>query len=182
MQIFHIAEKSRWEAAELAGSYAQSTLGRTLEEEGFIHASRADQWEGVRQRYYTEATTELVLLVIDTDKLTSPWSEDQVGDTTYPHIHGPLNPAAVVEVRPIRTVNPEGRASVSFFRLFLGEVVFRMICGLLIMGAVIGGYYALESAGGKSVAPWGLLIGLLVGVAVVFALVRRRNVRLAARA
>ena len=49
-RIFHIATVADWEAAQRSGSYTTSTLGRTLVEEGFIHASRADQWQGVRQR------------------------------------------------------------------------------------------------------------------------------------
>ena len=64
MHIFHIAERPRWEAAKLSGSYAQSTLGRTLEDEGFIHASRADQWETVRDTYYADHTGPLVLSLI----------------------------------------------------------------------------------------------------------------------
>lgn len=134
MRIYHLAERSRWEAAKVAGAYAWSTLDRTLEQEGFIHASREDQWEGVRERYYADVRTPLVLLVIDTDKLTSAWSEDPVGDTTYPHIHGPLNPSAVVEARPLAST---GEPSESFFRLFIGEVLYRMVATLLIMVAAV---------------------------------------------
>ena len=65
-----------WEAAREAGSYATSTLGRSLAEEGFVHASRGDQWQGVRDRYYADVTEPLVLLVIDTDRLVSPVVEE----------------------------------------------------------------------------------------------------------
>ena len=41
----------------------------------------------------------LVLLEIDTDLLTSPWQEDPVGDTTFPHVYGPIKTSAVVDVR-----------------------------------------------------------------------------------
>ncbi|WP_415630067.1 DUF952 domain-containing protein, partial [Nocardioides dubius] len=101
MLIFHIAERPRWEAAQLAGSYAWSTLGRSLDDEGFLHASRAEQVAGVIDRFYRNHDGDLLLLTIDTDLLTSPWREDQVGDATFPHIYGPLNPSAVIEVRPL---------------------------------------------------------------------------------
>ncbi|UDY24744.1 DUF952 domain-containing protein [Nocardioides sp. Kera G14] len=102
MQVFHIATVADWAAAQASGVYTTSTIGRTLEDEGFLHASRGDQWEAVRERYYRGVTTPLVLLVIDTDLLTSPWREDPVGDDTYPHIYGPLNTQAVVTTVPLR--------------------------------------------------------------------------------
>ena len=55
----------------------------------------------MRSRYYADVGEPLLLLTIDTDLLTSPWQEDPVGDDTYPHIYGPLNPDAVVETRAL---------------------------------------------------------------------------------
>lgn len=179
MQIFHIAEKSRWEAAKLAGSYAQSTHGRSLEDEGFIHAAREDQWEGVLERYYSGVSEPLVLLTIDTDRLSARWSEDPVGETTYPHIHGPLNPAAVVAERPLpRQATPA--PSQSFARLFLTEIIVRMIAGIVVMGMVVGGYYLAKAVLGTDLAPLGLLVGLLVGLAIVIPALGWRNRRIRA--
>lgn len=104
MQIFHIATLADWEAAQATGSYTTSTLGRTLEEEGFLHASREDQWQGVRERFYADVTESLVLLVIDTDRLTSPVVEEPPAPgmtETFPHIYGPLHPGAVVAVHSL---------------------------------------------------------------------------------
>jgi uncharacterized protein (DUF952 family) len=101
MRIYHLAQVAHWLAARDAGSYEQSTLGRTLAEEGFIHASREDQWETVLETFYADHHGPLVLLEIDTDLLTSPWQEDQVGDTTFPHVYGPINPSAVVGTHAI---------------------------------------------------------------------------------
>src|SRR5690606_29073984 len=36
--IFHIARRHAWEEAVEAGAYRHSTVDRTLDEEGFIHA------------------------------------------------------------------------------------------------------------------------------------------------
>ena len=101
MRIFHIATASDWTAALESGAYSTSTRGVTLEHEGFIHASREDQVEGVRGRYYADVEEPLVLLSIETDLLDVPWREDAVGDETYPHLYGPLNPQAVVGVTPL---------------------------------------------------------------------------------
>jgi uncharacterized protein (DUF952 family) len=100
VQIFHIASVTDWEQALATGSYTTSTRGRTLEQEGFLHASRAEQTAGVHERYYRDADEPLVLLTIETDLLDVPWREDEVGDDTYPHVYGPLSPDAVVSAEP----------------------------------------------------------------------------------
>ena len=101
MRIFHLAEADHWETAQRTGVYEQSTLGRTLAEEGFIHASREDQWETVRSTFYADHEGPLVLLEIETDLLESPWQEDPVGDETFPHGYGPINTSAVVDARSL---------------------------------------------------------------------------------
>lgn len=101
MEIYHLALASDWEEAKLSGGYTTSTLGRTLAEEGFIHASRAEQVEPTRRRFYGDVTEPLLLLVIDTDLLTCPWREDPAGDDTFPHLYGPPNADAVVDVRSL---------------------------------------------------------------------------------
>lgn len=106
MRIFHIATVADWEAAQRSGSYTTSTLGRTLAEEGFIHASREDQWRGVRDRFYADVTEPLVLLAIDTDRLASPIVEEAPGEgvvETFPHIYGPVDVSAVVETVPLHS-------------------------------------------------------------------------------
>jgi uncharacterized protein (DUF952 family) len=108
-RIYHLALASHWAAAQQAGEYAVSTLGRTLQEEGFIHASRADQWPGVRERFYSDVTEPLVLLVIDPARLTAEVREEAVPDSaeTFPHVYGPIEVAAVVEVRTLGPSNDQ---------------------------------------------------------------------------
>ena len=101
MRIFHIATAADWADAQDSGAYTTSTVGRSLEDEGFLHASRDDQVAGVFDRYYRDLGQPLVLLTIDTDLLSVPWREDPVGDDTFPHLYGPLSPDAVVEARPL---------------------------------------------------------------------------------
>jgi uncharacterized protein (DUF952 family) len=99
--IFHIALATDWEQAQRDGQYTMSTRGRTLAEEGFIHASQPAQVALVANAYYRDAP-DLVLLVIDTERVGSPIRYERVPgqDLPYPHIYGPLNPDAVVETRP----------------------------------------------------------------------------------
>lgn len=198
MIIFHIAEKRRWDAAKLAGSYAWSTVGRSLEDEGFIHASREDQWRTVRDTFYADVSEPLVLLVIDTDRLTSAWREDQVGYQSFPHIYGPLNPAAVIEERPVSetpaasagspvagsaagqvpTSSPAPVRPQSFLQLFVGEFVFRISVAVAVMAlsAILG--FTAAGIWGDQAALWGLLVGLLIGIPMALAVFRRRNERL----
>jgi uncharacterized protein (DUF952 family) len=111
--IYHIASAADWRQAQLDGHYTTSSLGVSLEQEGFIHASTADQVEGVANRYYT-GVTELVLLVIDEGRLTSELRYDDVPGqpAPYPHIYGPLNVDAIIEAQPL-AAGAEGRFTFS---------------------------------------------------------------------
>ena len=99
--IFHIAKVTDWEAAQVAGEYRVSTLGRSLEQEGFLHASFAGQWPAVHDAFYAGLDEPLVLLEIDAGLLGVPVVvEAPPGtDEEFPHIYGPLPVAAVVGTR-----------------------------------------------------------------------------------
>jgi uncharacterized protein (DUF952 family) len=104
-RLFHLALRRDWEAAREseAGDYRVSTRGRTLAEEGFLHASYAHQWQGVRDAYYADVTEPLVLLEVDPALLEVPVLEEVPagGDEAYPHVYGPLPVSAVVSVREL---------------------------------------------------------------------------------
>lgn len=105
MLVYHVATRADWESAQAHGAYTTSTYGVSLEQEGFLHCSRADQWRGVLDRFYADVTEPLVLLVIDTDRVGVPVVEEPPAprvEDTFPHLYGALDPAAVVEVRPLR--------------------------------------------------------------------------------
>ena len=101
--IYHIATAADWEQARRVGRYTTSTRGRTLAEEGFIHASTAEQVPLVADAYYRDAP-DLVLLVIDTERVRPELRYEQVPGQAdpYPHIYGPLNLDAVTETRPFQ--------------------------------------------------------------------------------
>jgi len=99
--IYHIAAAADWDQAQRDGQYTMSTRGRTLAEEGFIHASTAEQVPLVAGTYY-RGVPDLVLQVIDTERVGPELRYEQVPGQPdpYPHIYGPLNLDAVLDVRP----------------------------------------------------------------------------------
>jgi len=97
--IFHVTTADVWDAAVAEGEYRQSTLDRTLEEEGFIHCSTAAQVPGTLRRFY-QGIDDLVRLEIDPDQVGAEVRYE--GDPeAFPHIYGPLPVDAVVGVEPI---------------------------------------------------------------------------------
>ncbi len=108
--IFHLAETDHWASAQPTGEYRRSTLGRSLEDEGFIHLSTAEQWPGVLGRFYRDHEGELVLLTVDPDLLEDElrWEPPVPGsDELFPHLYGPLPVSAVT--RPASSARRSGR-------------------------------------------------------------------------
>ena len=93
--IFHLALAADWETAEGAGTYAVSTLGRTLEEVGFIHCSYPEQVEDTARAFYADRDDVLVLS-IDPSLLDV---EVRV-ENGFPHVYGPIPVSAVTDVVP----------------------------------------------------------------------------------
>jgi len=102
MRIFHIATLDDWKQAQESGTYATSTYGRTLEQEGFIHAAYHDQVPGVRDRHYAHVAEPLVVLEIESDLLGAEVRDEPVGDLRFPHVYGTIPTSAVVAWRPAR--------------------------------------------------------------------------------
>ena len=102
-RLFHAALPDEWAASQAAGVYECSTRGRTLAEEGFIHASYENQVEGVANRFYADID-ELILLEIDRELVdVEVVDESPTGDPAdehFPHIYGPLSVSAVVAATP----------------------------------------------------------------------------------
>ncbi|HTL07378.1 MAG TPA: DUF952 domain-containing protein [Chitinophagaceae bacterium] len=93
--IYHVTTAAEWENAQQKGAYTTPSL----QAEGFIHCSADDaQVAGVLQRYFA-GKTNLLKLVIDTDKLKSrfiyEWSPSTAD--TFPHVYGPINLEAVID-------------------------------------------------------------------------------------
>lgn len=120
--FLHITKRSEWENA--SDDYRASSL----DSEGFIHGSTPEQTISTANRYF-RGQKDLVLLKIDESRLKSPvrW-ETSTGDEKFPHIYGPLQKDAVVDVVPLQEFGESGfalpvRAGVSLFsKIIRGEI------------------------------------------------------------
>ena len=90
--FYHITSKDDWAAQQSAPEFTADSL----ESEGFIHASDVDQIVDTANLIF-RGRTDLVILVIDTDRLTAPLKvEDLYGHGSHPHVYGPIDRAAIV--------------------------------------------------------------------------------------
>ena len=102
--ILHLASNDAWLAATKAGSYHADSLST----EGFVHCSKPSQIVDVANTFY-RGQQGLVLLVIDPSKLKAElkWEPPAEPEPTharesdlFPHLYGPLNLDAVINVIP----------------------------------------------------------------------------------
>lgn len=96
--IYHVTNTASWEEAVAAGFYEAPSL----HSEGFIHTSKKDQVAAVLKRYYSGASS-LLLLHIDEAKLKAPLKFELAPSVNelFPHIYGPINIDAVVKTESI---------------------------------------------------------------------------------
>ena len=95
MIIIHVANKDEYEAEIRSGSYGLSALKRS----GFIHCSELDTYYLVAPNFKADSAEKLIL-VIDTERLSSDVRWEDGGGLDFPHIYGPLNQAAIISVLP----------------------------------------------------------------------------------
>jgi uncharacterized protein (DUF952 family) len=91
----HLVAEARWDARDPAAPYTPERYA----EEGFVHCTDGDE-EMVRtaNRFYRDDPQPFLLLTVDLDATGSPWRFDDPG-SPYPHIYGPIAPAAILDVR-----------------------------------------------------------------------------------
>lgn len=99
--IGHLTTLTAWEEGLAAGAYTTSTHGRSLEDEGFIHASSPEQLSETARRFFRDVPGPLVVLIIDPALLGRSYlTVERVGDEEFPRIYGPVPPSSVVAVAP----------------------------------------------------------------------------------
>jgi len=92
--IQHITTREQWEKAMVEGVYR----GDTLDSQGFIHCSTPQQTIKVANALFP-AQKGLVLLCIAVNKVQSEIKYEGAGsEELYPHVYGPLNVDAVIEI------------------------------------------------------------------------------------
>ncbi len=102
--VYHIVPRSDWESANAAGIYRPVSL----QGDGFIHCSRIDQVLRSANSFF-KGQDDLLLLSVATDKLNAAVRYEDLAEEgiQFPHIYGPLNLDAVVEVYELGK-DPEG--------------------------------------------------------------------------
>jgi uncharacterized protein (DUF952 family) len=91
--IVHICSQEDRQTAQVGGEYRADSL----EAEGFIHCSHPEQVIGVANRYYS-GRSDLLLLWIDPAKLAAELRWEPSEGEIYPHLYGPLNLEAIIQV------------------------------------------------------------------------------------
>jgi uncharacterized protein (DUF952 family) len=93
--IFHIVPARDWEQA------AEPFAPASLETEGFIHCSAAEQVPRVAAALFADRS-DLLLVEIDPCRLAAPvrWEDCYETGEEFPHIYGPLPQDAVIDIRP----------------------------------------------------------------------------------
>ena len=105
--IFHITSPRAWDEAQQNGVYRAESLAT----EGFIHCSTLSQVLPVAENFY-KGQSGLILLAIEPTLLSSDlkWEPPSGGTPPpgvpdgdlFPHIYGPINLDAVVNVAEFR--------------------------------------------------------------------------------
>jgi uncharacterized protein (DUF952 family) len=101
-ELVHLCSAADWRAAQENGEHRPDSLA----EVGFVHLSTAEQVHLPANRLYV-GRTDLVLLRIDSARLTSPvrWEPGVATDPdsmVFPHLYGPLPAAAVISITSYR--------------------------------------------------------------------------------
>ena len=97
-KIFHITSRDAWQRALRSGVYRAPSL----DQQGFIHFSTAEQVVATANRHY-HGQADLLLLEVDATRLAAelryePSAEAPDSAERFPHLYGALNLDAVTRV------------------------------------------------------------------------------------
>jgi len=92
--LFHITSRAAWQHAVATGVYDPR------DGEAFIHLSSEAQWPETRTRFFA-GIEDLLLLVIDPERLVDEVRWEAAHDQMFPHLYGALAIGAVIEVREL---------------------------------------------------------------------------------
>jgi uncharacterized protein (DUF952 family) len=99
--IYHLAPAARWHDWPAGTPY----LPTEYNADGFVHCTAGDELMlRVANAVYRGVAGDFVLLIIDSRRLTAPLKWERSTDAlaaVFPHIYGPIDRAAIVEVRAV---------------------------------------------------------------------------------
>jgi len=94
---FHLVPADDWAARDRTAPYSAPSLAS----EGFIHCTNgAAAMVATANRHYAADPRSFLVLTVDLEATGSPWQFDDAAGI-YPHIYGPIAPAAVLSEQPI---------------------------------------------------------------------------------
>ena len=91
----HMLPAEVWASREPAAPYAPAAFPH----DGFIHCTDGDAgMVATANRFYRDDPRPFVVLTVDLEATGSPWRFDDP-EQRFPHVYGPIDPAAVLAVR-----------------------------------------------------------------------------------
>lgn len=104
MRIYKILTRAEWTAAQALGRFEGSAVDHR---DGYIHFSTAAQAQETARRHFA-GQPDLLVLEVEGDALgpALKWEPSRGGEL-FPHLYGPLDCAAVLDVHPA-PLGPEG--------------------------------------------------------------------------
>ena len=96
--IYHITSRQQWSESQHLSHYHDASL----QTEGFIHGSTRDQLIGSANLHF-QGQSDLVVLCLDEPRLQAEVRYENLtgGSPVFPHIYGPVNIDAIVEVHDL---------------------------------------------------------------------------------
>jgi len=97
-RIFHIVDRGTWALAQSAGEYRPESL----QSEGFVHFSFADQVEPTANLLFADAVNVFVV-EFDPQLLPAPVVVEDTADRgeQFPHVYAPIPTSAAVAVHDL---------------------------------------------------------------------------------
>ena len=97
----HLCPAAVWNAQRNDDTY----LPEAYAQDGFVHCTDGDEeLIAVGNRFYQDDPREFVVLSVDLTANGANWRYEDPGQI-FPHIYGPISPAAVIGVRPMLREN-----------------------------------------------------------------------------
>ena len=98
MDTFHLVAGEVWEAQRAHDTYVPEAFAA----DGFVHCTDGETTViDTANRYYRDNPHAYVVLTIDVDALSSEVKYEDAA-SIFPHVYGPIETAAVREVRDVR--------------------------------------------------------------------------------
>lgn len=95
--IYHMLPQPDWQAQTPDTEYRPPSL----QHEGFIHCTgELDRLVAVANQFYCDIASPFVILIIDETRVQSDVRWEAADGHIFPHIYGPLNLDAVLDVLP----------------------------------------------------------------------------------